>query len=79
MRISLCFTGSRGFCYITRRANQRPFYWIPSAQRNGAEPGSADKRSAGLPAEGGGDADFPLLHRKQRFLFYRLPGEPAAF
>lgn len=31
------------------------------------------------PRRGTGDADFPLLHRKQRFLFYRSPGEPAAF
>ena len=25
MRIFLCFTGSRGFCFTARRANQRPF------------------------------------------------------
>ena len=49
MRIFLCFTGSRGSCFIARRANQRPFYWIPSAQRNGAGPVPRVHGQSGVP------------------------------
>lgn len=71
------FTASRAYPVVASAA-------LPGRAFLAPEPlccssGSADKRSAGLPAEGDGDAEFPLLHRKQRFLFYRLPGEPAAF